>query len=119
MPLDFTTYTDTPDIAWERANPPTTETEMLRRLVPWLRLPELPGWKWDYSRAINHCGTGGCALGWAWGLWDRGVVNPLRSDKSDLVFYGTGDRFNVGRMQNITPAMVADYIEELLAEQPA
>ena len=116
MPLDFTTYTDTPlDIAWERANPPTTETEMLRRLVPWLRLPELPGWKWDYTFASNECGTVGCAIGWAKSLWGHNLISGLYGQKSRLALTMASLHYDVS-MDYVTPAMVADYIEELLAE---
>ena len=128
---------------FERANPPRTFHEALRRLIPWLRtLP--PDFIWDFSQfdepiyspssppiesshrinPASHCGTIGCAVGVANAIWTE--ANPLhcggkaRRDRNDSgVAQIWTDLFLKPTFYhlrgNVTKEQVADDIERYLA----
>lgn len=82
--------------------------------------------RWNYER-VGFCGSVGCALGHAVSVksckpflvGDKSALNPTELELprhiQDAFFFGHGGSFAVGRMQNVTAAMVADRIDHWLA----
>lgn len=124
---------------FERANPPSTFHEALRRLIPWLRILP-PDFIWDFAEFHQpiitphpdyDCKTRGCAVGVAEALWTQ--HNPLHYDEgarqarddsgvaqiwTDLfirpAFTGSV-RVTLGKDEDPTKEMVADDIERYLS----
>jgi len=103
-----------------------------RKLCDALR-GEMRGWDWDFTSVTNtyespQCGTAGCAIGLAIKMWPEAILttNYTKLYRLQIAeFLGMTARQSEGcfaddlaqeygiEMEHVTPAMVADKIEEL------
>jgi hypothetical protein len=92
--------------------------------LSWLLRHEMPAkFSWDYRILVGFdrqtCGTTGCALGLAEFTWGRSSVEVaypfgMPEEDADRIFYSAG---TYGcRWHEVTAEMVADKIDEYLAE---
>lgn len=97
--------------------------ENLRRLALLLRSP-LIDWKWRFQ-FYDHCGTAGCAIGYANVYWRLGLeLNNALNEHRTLypVFALSEDDFQylftdgVLDAESITPEVVAERIDRYLAD---
>jgi hypothetical protein len=106
-----------------------TPLDRRRQLIAALRAPMPEKFEWDFSASFRtaECGSAGCALGLAHILWpDKISALPGYSDVGGQIGLSAGAtreimgaiphlcRFGYLSMSSVTPAMVADALEETL-----